>query len=216
MNSICSASNGAGSNADNECPPGYSANPRPTWFENAKSALKEGVFTVNFKAGTAGYYSFGHIDDAAYNGDLHYIHINNSKGFWQFPSTQYRVGKTGKYKPYTGTDGIADSGTSLLLLTPSVVDAYYKDVKGIKKDSTGYTFPCSSALPDFEIAMDDYVALVPGKVVNYAPTSDPKTCYGGIQSNNGQGPQIFGDILFKAVFAVFDYDGLRLGLAPHA
>ena len=221
MNSICSSSPST-SNTNNDhkqdadCPTGYGPNPRPTWFENARSALQKGLFSVNFKAGTPGYYSFGTIDEKAYNGDLHYIPINNAKGFWQFPSTTYRIGSAGPLQHFDGADGIADSGTSLLMLAPDVVEAYYADVKNAKNEDSGYTFPCGTVLPDLEIAMGDFMAKVPGNVMEYAETKTKGVCYGGLQSNGRQGPQIFGDILFKALYVVFDYDGLRLGLAPHA
>ena len=53
----------------------------------------------------------------------------------------------------TSLSGIADTGTTLMLVDDAVVTAYWKQVKGSKNDSTqgGYTFPCSATLPDFSL-----------------------------------------------------------------
>ncbi|KAL9125983.1 MAG: hypothetical protein Q9217_004898, partial [Psora testacea] len=214
INSICSSGGTPPAGIPHTCPEGYVPNPRPTWFENAKSALQAGIFTVNFKQGTAGYYSFGSIDHRAAKGDIKYTPVDASQGFWQFPSTRYKIGN-GETHTYSGKDGIADSGTSLLMLDPEIVSAYYAAVQGAKQDSKGYTFPCSTELPDFTVAMGDYMAIITGDVINYAPTRNGM-CYGGIQSNEGHEPQIFGDIMFRSQFVVFDYDNMQLGFAPHA
>ena len=239
LNSICSKSQVQtesirGSTDNLKCPSGHTPNPRPTWFENAKSALKGGLFAVNFKFGTNGYYDFGTFDRNDFRGDLTYIPINSKKGYWQFPSRMFRVGGKGDIVTFNGADGIADSGTSVLKLDPAVVEAYYAQVKGAEESTSGWTFPCNAVLPDLDIALGNFLATIEGKVVNYAPTKtaggkwmiqipargllliDPIVCYGGIQSTDGQGPQIFGDIFFKSNFVVFDYDGMRLGVAQHA
>ncbi|KAG8527466.1 uncharacterized protein KY384_007618 [Bacidia gigantensis] len=227
------------------CPAGYVPNPRPTWFENARSGLVKGVFTANLKFGTPGYFGFGSIDHIAYKGDeINYVPVDNSRGFWGFRVGGYRVGGGAKgAKGFGNVESIADSGSSLLMLEPEVAKDYYGDVQGAVEGDGGWVFPCGEELPDFGFTVGEgdggYEVVVEGKMVNYAPTSDGKSelmsylermrlggtsadfmrfvvCYGGIQSNGGQGPQIFGDIMFKSQFVVFDYDGLRLGLAPHA
>lgn len=115
--------------------------------------------------------------------------------------------------------GIADTGTTLLLLPDDVVSAYYKQVSGANQDQSagGYTVPCSTKLPDFTVTIGSYDAVVPGDLINFSPVSQgSSTCFGGIQSNSGMGFSIFGDIFLKSQYAVFDSNGPRLGFAPQA
>lgn len=112
-----------------------------------------------------------------------------------------------------------DTGTTLLLLDDSVVSAYYSQVSGAQSDSSvgGYTFDCSSTLPDFTVTISGYNAVVPGSFINFAPVYDgSSTCFGGIQSNSGIGTSIFGDIFLKSQYVVFDSNGPQLGFAAQA
>lgn len=58
--------------------------------------------------------------------------------------------------------------------------------------------------------------MVPGSYINYAPVSDgSSTCFGGIQSDDGIGFSIFGDVFLKSQFVVFSdaSGGPQLGFA---
>jgi aspergillopepsin I len=59
--------------------------------------------------------------------------------------------------------------------------------------------------------------VLPSEHLNYMPaTRDNATCFGGIQSNNGLGFAIFGDVFLKSQYVVFDSEGPRLGFAAQA
>ncbi|EQB55064.1 hypothetical protein CGLO_05040 [Colletotrichum gloeosporioides Cg-14] len=183
-----------------------------TFFETAKSKLDAYLFTADLKHNTPGKYNFGYIDSSAYTGAITYVSIDNSDGWWQFTSSGYSVGSASFTS--TSLNGIADTGTTLLLLPQSVVTAYYAKISGAKYDSSqgGYTFPCSATVPSFTFGVGSARVTIPASYLNYAPVST-STCFGGLQSSSGIGINIFGDVALKAAFVVFDGASNRLGWA---
>ncbi|KAL6716119.1 hypothetical protein ACLMJK_005685 [Lecanora helva] len=187
-----------------------------TFFANAEGTLDSPLFAVDLKKGAPGSYDFGFIDDSKYTGDITYTAVDNSQGFWGFTASGYTVG--GGSAVSEDIPAIADTGTSLLLIPDDVVDAYYAQVDGAEnsREEGGYTFPCSTTLPDISFNIAGYNAVVPGSYINYAPVSDgSSTCFGGLQSNSGIGQSIFGDVFLKAQFVVFSdaSGGPQLGFA---
>jgi hypothetical protein len=88
--------------------------------------------------------------------------VNTKNGFWQFPLSGYAVG-TGTFSN-SSVDVIADTGTTLLMLPTSVVDAYYKGVNGAYYDTEygAMVFPCTANMPDFIFGLGNYRGTVPG------------------------------------------------------
>ncbi|KAL4893479.1 aspartic peptidase domain-containing protein [Aspergillus ambiguus] len=193
-----------------------------TFFDNLAPTLDEPVLTASLKSDGMGEYEFGVIDHSKYRGDLANITIDSSKGFWEFPSKAFSVGGGALQEVQKTHRAIADTGTSLMLLDQSVVDAYYKQVHGAVyvKSASGYIYPCAAELPSLTMAVGEkHYATVPGEYIRFSEigvnkTTGEEVCYGGVQSNQGSSLQIFGDVFLKAFFAVFDLRGPSLGLAP--
>ncbi len=188
-----------------------------TFMDNLRSGLREPLFTADLKRGSGGGYNFGYIDKDAYSGAIQYAPIRNDSFYWQFFVTGYSIGKqpSSSMVPYRFPT-IADTGTSLLLLPIRVLVDYYKRVNGSYYDRNwgAWVFPCASALPDFAFGVGNYTGVVPGEYINYGMLpNEPKTCYGGIQSSQGIGFSVFGDVLLKAQFVVFDLGNSRVGFA---
>ncbi|KAM0334967.1 hypothetical protein ACHAQA_000001 [Verticillium albo-atrum] len=185
-----------------------------TFFDNAKSSLNSPLFTADLKHNANGKYNFGFIDSTAFKGSIAYTDVDNTDGFWAWTSTGYQVGSAAfKSTPITG---IADTGTTLLLLPNSVVAAYYAKVSGARYDSTqgGYTFSCTASLPAFVFGVEASRITIPGSFINFAPIDDSgSVCFGGIQRNTGLDFSIFGDVALKAAFVVFNGGDLTLGWA---
>lgn len=184
-----------------------------TFFENAMEGLSKAVLTADLRHQEAGSYDFGTIDSKKFTGEIQYTAIDSSKGFWEFDANSYSIGNSTRKDKATA---IADTGTTLLLMSNKITKEYYANVKGAKLDEQqgGYTMPCDAQLPDITIAVGDKKATVPGSWMNYAPIEEgSKTCFGGLQGYDGD-MYIYGDIFFKAFFSVFDYENKKFGFAP--
>lgn len=127
------------------------------------------------------------------------------EGYWLFSTSGYQIGS--QTFNDTAIRGIADTGTTLLMLPTDIVTAYYDQIAGSSYDTTnsGYVFPCSVTPPDFTLGIEDGRIVIPGSYMNYSPIdSTNTTCYGGIQDDSDIGFAIFGDVALKAAFVVFE------------
>ncbi|KIM74193.1 hypothetical protein PILCRDRAFT_828488, partial [Piloderma croceum F 1598] len=189
--------------------------PQSTFFDTAKPSLSSPVFTVDLNYHAPGTYDFGFIDSSKYTDSITYADVDSSGGRWLIAGSGYAIGDN-PFVPYN-IDAVPDTGTSLILLPDDIVTAYYDQVPGSSYDSAqaGYTFPCSAALPDFTLGIGDYLGVVPGEYINYAPAGSK--CFGGIQSSTSVGINLYGDVFIKSQFIIFDgSDTPRVGFASKA
>ncbi|KAH7329476.1 aspartic proteinase [Stachybotrys elegans] len=187
--------------------------PQKTFLENVLPSLEDRVFTSNLQKGRPGNYDFGYINKTQYTGDIHYLDARKNSTFWHIDVPGYQVGKNGTQQNTTW-NSIVDTGTTLLLVPSSIVNAYYTQVSGAGWDMfTGMIiFPCESDLPDFYFTIGPHKGRVPGSYINYGNV-DPTYCFGGIQSSEGIPFAVMGDVLLKAQFVVFDSGENRVGFA---
>ncbi|KAL1628433.1 hypothetical protein SLS54_002006 [Diplodia seriata] len=163
-------------------------------------------------------YDFGGIIESRYTGDIAYVDVDTTNGFWEFQPSGFAVGD-GETQTSLSIDAIADTGTTLLYLPEDVVSAYYEQVQDAEYSSNygGYIFPCSADLPSFSLIIGDAKRTVSGDYINYAPAGSG-TCFGGIQRDTGIGFSIIGDIFLKSQYVIFDASTAtpRLGWAQQA
>ncbi|KAL6710415.1 hypothetical protein ACN47E_009361 [Coniothyrium glycines] len=196
---------------------GTKKTPAKTFFDNVMPTLDMPVFTADLNPDGTGVYEFGKIDATKFTGDMAWIPVKADTGFWQFPSTKFAVGDQLFSNPQ-GSDAIADTGTSLLLVDQQVAEAYYSQVQGaqLNQQVGGFIYPCGATLPDMSVAIgDSYMATIPGNQITFANVDAANTtCFGGVQGNQGAGLQIFGDTMFKAQFVAFNGGNQSLGFGP--
>ena len=151
-------------------------NKATTFFSNAiKQGLPQALFTAKLKHQAPGCYTFGEIPEGEYVGSLAYTPVNNSDGQWMFTPRGYSVGKGSVVSASpTIMRGLADTGTSIILLETSIVEAYYSKVRGshYNDEVGGYIFNCTAVLPDLSFLIGSYRAVVPGSFILYAPLDD--------------------------------------------
>jgi hypothetical protein len=193
---------------------GTKKTPQKTFFDNVMKDLDMPVFTADLDPDGTGVYEFGKIDATKFEGEMAWIPVKAETGFWQFPSTKFAVGDQMFENPQ-GSDAIADTGTSLLLVDQQVADAYYSNVQGAQLNAQvgGYIYPCAAKLPDMSVAIGDtYMAKIPGNQITFATVDKANTtCFGGVQGNQGAGLQIYGDTMFKAQLVAFNGGNQSLG-----
>lgn len=141
--------------------------------------------------------------------------MDDTDGYWMFTASGYQVGDNAFTTE--AITGIADTGTTLLMLPADIVEAYYAQINGSSYDTvnSGYIFPCDVTPPDFILGIEEGRIVIPGSYINYSPIDTASiSCYGGIQDDSDIGFAIFGDVALKAAFVVFEGgDAPRLGWA---
>ncbi|KAK4152592.1 putative Endothiapepsin precursor [Chaetomidium leptoderma] len=171
---------------------------------------------------SSGAYTFGRVDPSRYKRDtaIWYTPLVDNATFWEFPYRGVHVGGQDKWYLHDNFSAIADTGTTLMLLSRAQVRLYYSAVPGARQNWTVggvWTYPWGDGmlLPDFEVGFrNGFVATVPGRFMNYTVMPDDASmCMGGLQEWGYDDWGIFGDIFLKAVYAVFDVGGGRVGFA---
>ncbi|KAM0334496.1 hypothetical protein ACHAQA_001525 [Verticillium albo-atrum] len=186
-----------------------------TYFENVMPSLASPVFTSNLQAGGPGNYNFGFVSRREYSGRIGYTPVSRRNPYWEIKVDGTQIGDNTFNRTTTLDRVIVDTGTTLLLLPDEHVDAYYDEVEGARFSPSwaAYLFPCDAELPDWTFGLGSYRGKVPGRYIRYNQVNETH-CFGGIQSSDGIPFAIFGAVLLKAQFTVFDYVSAKGDVQP--
>ncbi|EOD43227.1 putative aspartic endopeptidase pep1 protein [Neofusicoccum parvum UCRNP2] len=189
-----------------------------TLFSNIMNQLPAKLFTSLLKHAAPGSYDFGYIDSSKYTGAITYATVDPSNGWWQFTSQGYSIGSGAAVQQ--SVPSVVDTGTTLMVMPSGIVSAYYAKVTNATY-STAYAawiYPCTAALPNFNLLVNGAVTTVPGSLMTYGPIDYVGNCYGGLQQNDNIGIAILGDIFIKSQFIVYDQSTTppRVGFAKQA
>ena len=113
------------------------------------------------------FYTFGFIDQdtvKSTGSDIYYTPIDNSYGFWQFPSTSYTV--NGEYHKLHDNTAIADTGTTLALVDDQTCKSVYAAIPGSKISSL---YGVSFLLPSIRYNSQDRVLTISYRAMSSRP-----------------------------------------------
>lgn len=186
-----------------------------TFFDNVMADLDEPLFAADLRHNATGSYQFGAIDTSKFTGTLSNIAVNTTQGFWQFGSSSFAVGD-GAVQTTATTQAIADTGTTLMLVSTDIVDGYFANVTGAEYNEQvgGVTIPCDADLPDLSIDVGGKMATVSGSNFVFSKIST-NVCFSGLQPIDSD-LMIFGDVFFKSNYVVFNGGNNTLSFATHA
>lgn len=157
----------------------FDPGPQKTFFDNVLPDLDEPVFTARLKSEAVGEYEFGIVDHEKYSGTLVNVSVDDSNGFWQFETGQFAVGGGSLQKITDVPTAIADTGTSLMLVSPQVAKAYYAGWAQYSNSVDGYIFSCDTNIPSLSVAIGNkFQATIPGSLINFAEIGKNKTTGG--------------------------------------
>lgn len=143
---------------------------KTTFFGNVAPSLDEPVLTASLKSDGVGEYEFGIIDEKKYQGQLVNVSVDASNGWWEFPSKVFSIGDGPRREIRRAPTAIADTGTSLIMASPEVVDAYYAQVKGsaFANRAGGFIYPCTTELPTLSLSVGNAKVVIPGSFMNFS------------------------------------------------
>ncbi|KAJ4395113.1 hypothetical protein N0V85_006673 [Neurospora sp. IMI 360204] len=203
--------------------------PQPTPVENMISQedipKETELFTSAFysarddESAEKSFYTFGWIDEdlaKASGVDIAWTPIDNSEGFWKFPSESATV--DGENVSVSGNTAIADTGTTLALVSDTVCKALYAKIPGSKYSYQyqGYIIPSTittDQLPQLSVAVGGKQFTIQKEDLLLAP-ADNDYWYGGVQSRGTMTFDILGDTFLKSIYAIWDQGNNRFGAVP--
>ncbi|CAO3640188.1 unnamed protein product [Cunninghamella blakesleeana] len=169
-----------------------------------------GVFLGKASNGGGGEYVFGGIDQSKVGGDFTTVSVDNSQGFW---GLKVDGGKAGS-SSISEFSGIADTGTTLLLLTNDVASQVAQAYSATDNGDGTYSISCdASSLSDLTLTIGGTDFVIPAADLIYQQSGS--SCIAGFGSA-GLDFAILGDVFLKNVYTVFDQGNTQLKFAKLA
>lgn len=160
------------------------------------------------------FFTFGYIDDKALQDqEPIYVPVDTNVGAWIFESSVSSI--NGSLYHQSGNRALADTGTTLCLVSDSLCAQIYSAIPGAAISSTqqGWVFPTTpdlSTLPKIALAVGDTLFTIKSADFAFQDLGDGTT-YGGIQSRGNMDMDILGCVFLRCIYAIYDQGNARFG-----
>ncbi|KAF8433778.1 acid protease [Boletus edulis BED1] len=178
-------------------------------------SVSDQVFSFKLSSSGAELY-IGGSNSALYTGDFTYSHVTH-QGYWQVDMDNVK----GNNKTIlTNVAAIIDTGSTLIIGTPSEVSTLYNALGGKAAPSAGqgyYTFPCDS-FPSISLTFGGKSFPIAASALNLGSVSSGSSdCVSGIVGQDiASSFWIVGDVFLQGVYTAFDVGNTRVGFAKLA
>ncbi|KAJ3323386.1 hypothetical protein HDV06_001906 [Boothiomyces sp. JEL0866] len=197
------------------------------WFDALGYTGSQNQFSFYLSAaadGDSGEITIGGVDTTKYSGSISWVPLN-SETYWQFDVSQmtYKAGtKSGNVGSWFRNNAISDTGTTLIIMNNAQADAINMGIGAKPFNSTAgiYYIDCGLAKTGapIQFSFPSFTMSIPPAY--YVLDNGDGTCISGVTRGAGfLTPTIFGDILTRAYYTVYDKANNRVGFAkavhPH-
>lgn len=154
------------------------------------------------------FYTFGSYDESivkASKQEIAWTNVDSTQGFWMFDSESVTV--NGKTLQLTGNTAMADTGTTLMLVSDQFCKAVYSAIDGAEYDKRagGWVIPAQniSERPEVIVAVGNKRITIEKEQLGWSDLEDGSgMVYGSIQSRGNNPFDIFGDTFLICCYAV--------------
>lgn len=183
-----------------------------TVFHNAidQGLLEKGMFAFYLGDQNDGELTFGGYDETKFSGDLAWVKLSEPT-YWRINIGGVKIGSFST----SDTDGIVDSGTSLLVGPSSDVKQIGNAI-GAKQTLTGqFTIDCDKvdSIPDMTWTIDGKEYTLPGDKLVIQTSGMCLFAMMGMDFPEPGPKWILGDVFMREYYTVFDYENEQVGFA---
>lgn len=195
----------------------------PTALQNLanSSQLESRLFTCELTrpGEPIGFFTFGFIDSTLLGSNTpEYTPVDPENGYWEFSSDFFVI--NGKRIARPSNTAIADTGTTLILVSDDILPIIYEPLGGFfDADAQGWIFPADvedSQIPTVVLPAGDAMVTLDKQDLGFV--GNGTFVFGSIQSRGDNELDTFGDYWLRNVYAIWDFgttdEGLRFGVVP--
>lgn len=183
-----------------------------TIFHNAieQGLVEKGMFAFYLGDSMDGELTFGGYDEDKFTGDLTWVKLSEAT-YWKINIGGIKIGSYSS----EATDGIVDSGTSLLVGPTAAVAEIGKAVGAIRTLTGQFTIDCDkvSSIPDITFTIDGKDYTVAGSKLVIQSTGMCLFAMMGADFKEPGPKWILGDVFMRPWYTVFDYENEQVGFA---